>query len=479
MIGTLYHRLKPYTRLAFAIGIPVLLLLMPSNWYPLDDLTVIEHRVIAIFFFAAIFWVLEPIPIYATSILIIVFELVLLSDNALLPLRQNAEQPGFGTLLDYRDIMATFASPIILLFLGGFFLAMAATKFRLDQNLARVLLRPFGTQPSRVMLGLMGITAIFSMFMSNTATTAMMLSILMPVLQVFEPGDRGKLAFALCIPLAANIGGMGTPIGTPPNAIALKYLVGENAISFSEWMLFGVPYVLVLLGVGWLILLRLHPIQTPAIELKIKGTFLKNSKAMIVYVTFAGTIVLWLTDFLHGMNAYVVALIPVGVFLATNIITKEDLKRLSWDVLWLVSGGIALGLALEQSGLAQHIIESIPFGDFSPYLILSFSALLAVVMANFMSNTATANLLLPLMAALGTSISSLEVLGGAKAILLGVTLAASLGMSLPISTPPNALAHATGEVQTEQLAQVGIIMALIGLLLIFALLFLLKVVGFV
>jgi len=448
MLGTLYHRLKPHTRLAFAVGVPVLLLLIPSSWYPIDDLTVIEHRVIAIFFFAAIFWVLEPIPIYATSILIIVFELILLSDNGLLPLRQNAGSPEFGTLLDYRDIMATFASPIILLFLGGFFLAMAATKFRLDQNLARVLLRPFGTKPSQVMLGLMGITAIFSMFMSNTATPAMMLSILMPVLQVFEPGDRGKLAFALSIPLAANIGGMGTPIGTPPNAIALKYLVGENAISFSEWMLFGVPYVLILLGIGWLLLLRLHPIQTPAIELQIKGTFLKNSKA-------------------------------VGIFLATNIITKEDLKRLSWDVLWLVSGGIALGLALEQSGLAQHIIESIPFGNFSPYIILSFSAILAVVMANFMSNTATANLLLPLMAALGTSISSLDVLGGAKAILLGVTLAASLGMALPISTPPNALAHATGEVQTGQLAQVGIIMAVIGLLLIFGLLFILKTVGFV
>jgi len=479
MLGSLYHRLQPYARLAFAIGVPLLLLLIPSGWYPIDNLTIIEHRVIAIFFFAAIFWVLEPIPIYATSILIIVFELILLSDNGLLPLRQNAGSPEFGTLLDYRDIMATFASPIILLFLGGFFLAMAATKFRLDQNLARVLLRPFGTKPSRVMLGLMGITAIFSMFMSNTATTAMMLSILMPVLQVFEPQDRGKLAFALCIPLAANIGGMGTPIGTPPNAIALKYLVGENAISFSEWMFFGVPYVLILLFIGWLILLRLHPIQTPAIQLNIKGTFLKNSKAMIVYATFALTILLWLTDFLHGMNAYVVALIPVGIFLATNIITKEDLKRLSWDVLWLVSGGIALGLALEQSGLAQHLIESIPFNTFSPFLILGFSTALAVVMANFMSNTATANLLLPLMAALGTSISSLEMLGGAKAILLGVTLAASLGMALPISTPPNALAHATGEIQTGQLAQVGILMAVIGLILIFGLLFVLKTVGFV
>ncbi len=169
---------------------------------------------------------------------------------------------------------------------------MAATKYRLDVNLARVLLKPFGTQPKYVMFGLMLITAIFSMFMSNTATTAMMLSILAPVIALFGAKDPGKIAFALCIPVAANIGGIGTPIGTPPNAIALKYLTGENLITFGEWMFFGVPFVAVLLVFAWMLINMLYPAKQEKIELTIKGKFLKTPKAITVYITFALTIIL-------------------------------------------------------------------------------------------------------------------------------------------------------------------------------------------
>lgn len=461
-------------KLLASLAIPLTVWLLPAHWIPLEGLTIIEQRVMALFLLAAIFWILEPIPIYATSILIIVLELIMLSDQGMYLFRSGEGREDFGVLMDYKEIMATFASPIILLFLGGFFLAMAATKYRLDQNLAKILLKPFGRQPRWVMLGLMVITAVFSMFMSNTATTAMMLSILMPVLQVFEPQDSGKAAFALCIPLAANIGGIGTPIGTPPNAIALKYLTGDNAIGFGEWMAFGVPFVIVGLLIGWLLLQAYFPIQTPEIKLRIKGKFLRNWKAMLVYITFGVAILLWLTDFIHGMNAYVVSMIPVAVFLAANIITKEDLKKLSWDVLWLVSGGIALGLALDKSGLAARTVESIPFASFSPYLVLGAAALLAMIMANFMSNTATANLLLPIIAALGTTMTSLNNLGGAQALILGVALSASLGMALPISTPPNALAHATGEIETKNMAKIGAMMGVIGLLIVFVILFVLK-----
>ncbi|MCP3933448.1 MAG: SLC13/DASS family transporter [Bacteroidetes bacterium] len=472
------ERQRSLLKLSIYSLLPLLILFLPLDWFPIDGLTIIEKRVIAIFFLAAIYWVFEPIPIYATSILIIVLELVMISNQAMLPFRSGSEAEHFGILMDYKEIMATFASPIILLFLGGFFLAMAATKYRLDQNLARILLKPFGKQPQWIMLGLMVITATFSMFMSNTATTAMMLSILVPVLHAFEPGDRGKVAFALCIPLAANIGGIGTPIGTPPNAIALKYLTGSNEISFGSWMSFGIPYVIILLLIAWYILKRLFPIKTPKIELNIRGRFLKNYKAIVVYITFSLTILLWLSDFIHGMNAYIVSLIPVAVFLSAQIITKEDLKRISWDVLWLVSGGIALGLALDKSGLAAHAVESIPFSSFSPYIILGFAALLAMVMANFMSNTATANLLLPIIAALGTSLSSLDSIGGGKTLILGVALSASLGMALPISTPPNALAHATGEIETKDMSRIGIIVGTLGLFLVFGLLFVLKQVNF-
>ena len=317
------------------------------------------------------------------------------------------------------------------------------------------------------MLGLMIITAFFSMFMSNTATTAMMLSLLIPVLALFDKNHPARTAFALSIPLAANLGGIGTPIGTPPNVIALKYLTGPNTITFSEWMAFGVPFALVSLIIGWLLLQLFFPLKGAEVKLQIKGKFLKTRKAIIVYVTFALTILLWLTDFMHGMNSYIVAMIPVGIFLSFDIINKEDLKNISWDVLWLVSGGIALGMALEKSGLASNIVANIPFGQLSVFAVLGLACFISALMANFMSNTATANLLLPLIAALGTSLPGLDSIGGPKIIILGVTLSASLGMALPISTPPNALAHATGEIQTKDMARIGIIMGFIGLGLVF------------
>jgi sodium-dependent dicarboxylate transporter 2/3/5 len=240
------HRIKLWIGLVLSL----LVLLLPVSAFPLENLSVIEQRVIAIFVFAALFWILEPIPIYATSILIIVLELVLISDSGFVAFQ--GEGVVQTELLSHKEIMATMASPIILLFLGGFFLALAATKYRLDVNLARVLLRPFGDQPRWVMLGLMVITALFSMFMSNTATTAMMLSILVPVLKAFPKHDRGRTGLALSIPVAANLGGIGTPIGTPPNAIALKYLTGQKAsVSASGWSsecLRG-GYALALLGI--------------------------------------------------------------------------------------------------------------------------------------------------------------------------------------------------------------------------------------
>ncbi|GHW77741.1 transporter, putative [Vibrio cholerae] len=469
--------MRPYLKYIIPLLIPMLVLMLPTTAFPFEGLTVIQQRVIAIFLLAALLWVFEPIPIYSTSVVIIVLEVLMLSDKGFILFRLGEGTSEFGALLKSTEIMATFANPIIMLFLGGFFLAMAATKYRLDVNLARVLLKPFGNNPKYVMLGLMMITAVFSMFMSNTATTAMMLSILTPVIAVLGPKDPGRVAFALCIPVAANIGGIGTPIGTPPNAIALKYLVGDNLITFAEWMAFGIPFVVILMALAWLLIEFMYRAEQKTIELTIKGKFLKTPKAIIVYITFASTILLWMLGSLHGMNSYSVALIPVAVFSVTGIIGKEDLKMISWDVLWLVSGGIALGLALDKTGLAELVVHSIPFDQYSPYVVILGAAILCLLMANFMSHTATANLLMPIMAALGASMTSLNPLGGEVTLILVVTFAASLGMSLPISTPPNALAHATGNVQSQQMAKVGIILGILGVLMSFVMVWILNMVG--
>ncbi|EMR02454.1 SLC13 family permease [Cesiribacter andamanensis] len=459
-------------KLSACLVVPLLIFVVPLEWIPLEGLTVIHQRAMAIFFLAALFWIFEPIPIFATSILVLFLELVLLSDSALAPALQGQEATNFGSLMRYQEIMATLASPIIILFLGGFFLAISATKYGLDHKMARFFITPFGTKPRWVMLGIMTITATFSMFMSNTATTAMMLSILVPVLASMDEGDKGKIGFVLSVPIAANLGGIGTPIGTPPNAIALTYLAQEFDMTFSKWMLIGVPIVVLMVLISWFFLMRLYPTSTQHIRLHIKPGPRYGHKPLIIYATFALTVLLWLTDFIHGLNAYVVAMLPIVVFLCGGVLTKEDLKLISWDVLWLVAGGIALGLALTSTGLAQVFVSNIPFADFPLGVLFLVTAGMGILVANFMSNTATANLLIPMIAVIASSVPAFDKLGGGGILILTATLAISLGMCLPISTPPNALAYGTGMITTRHLLRSGLFTGGVGLILVFVLLLL-------
>ncbi|MDF5394096.1 SLC13 family permease, partial [Vibrio parahaemolyticus] len=182
------------------------------------------------------------------------------------------------------------------------------------------------------------------------------------------------------------------PIGTPPNAIALQYLTGENAIDFLSWMTMGLPFVLVQLTVAWFLLQKLFPSSEPEMKLKLDGTFKRSWRAIVVYITFALTIVLWMTTKVHGMNTYVVAIIPLAVFTLTGIMGKEELKLINWDVLWLVAGGIAIGIALDKTGLAEALAHAIDYSLLSPFAVVLALSVVCWLMANFMSNTATANL---------------------------------------------------------------------------------------
>ena len=452
---------------------------------PMGPLNPLEIRVIGVFVMAALFWILQPFPIWSTSVLVIVLMIVTMSDSSLTQFRVDGV-----TMISHKSIMATFANPIIMLFLGGFFLAAAATKYKMDLNLARVLLKPFGKNPKFVLLGLMLITAVFSMFMSNTATAAMMLAILAPVLKLFDEDDRGKAAFALAIPLGANIGGMGTPIGTPPNAIALGALndavargdLVANPVTFGQWMAFGIPYVLILMVVAWLLLLKIYPIKMKQMVLNIEGAgkFDTSPKAIIVYITFVVCVLLWVTGKnVHGINDNAIAMIPMAVFALTGVITKKDLNAMSWDVLWLVAGGFALGVGLNATGLAAHLIKTIPFASWSPLALMIGCGVICLFMANFMSHTSTATLLVPILCAVGIACQdNLVGLGGVTALLVSVAFASSLGMSLPISTPPNALAHATGYTDTNGMAKTGIVMGLLGLALSWVMMIFLAKVNF-
>ncbi len=466
-------RFKRLWELLFCTLTMIVIWNLPSAVFGIPGLTVVEQRTISVFCFATLMWIMEPVPAWNTSVTVIVILLFCVSDSSLWCMKEGYAPETFGTLLSYKKLMACFSDPIIMLFIGGFILAIAATKSGLDVKLARVLLKPFGTKSENVLLGFLLVTGIFSMFLSNTATAAMMLTFLAPVLKSLPANGKGKICLALAIPIGANVGGIGTPIGTPPNAIALKFLNDPDGmnlnIGFGQWMIVMFPFALLLLFIAWRMLLMMFPFTQKRIELHIEEKAdkpLKQWQNKLVYIVFIATILLWMTDKVSGINSNVVAMLPVAAFCLSGIITRIDLEEINWSVLWMVAGGFALGIALQDTGLAKHLIETIPFETWSPVLMIVGSGILCYTMANFISHTATANLLIPILAMAGMSASAtLAPFGGVSTLLIGVALGSSLAMVLPISTPPNALAHATGLIEQKHMMRVGLIMGIVGLTL--------------
>ena len=451
----------------FVAAVFLVIWFLPTEAFGMDGLTQVQQRIIAIFVYATLMWVMELVPAWATSVSIMILLLLFTSDSGV---KWICDPESAGQLLSYKQVMASFADPVVMLFIGGFVLAIATTKTGLDVHLARVLLTPFGKRSENILLGFMLVTALFSMFISNTATAAMMLTFLTPVFKQLPEAGKGRIAMALSIPIAANLGGMGTPIGTPPNTIALKYLndpEGLNlAIGFGQWMLFMIPLVIILIIISWIILKKVFPFSQKTIELKIDGEKKRGWQTSLVIVTLIITILLWMLDTVTGINTYTVALIPFAVFAMAGIITKYDLEEINWSVIWMVAGGFALGYAMNGSGLATLVIRAIPFGNFSPLIILVISGLICYGLSNLISNSATAALLMPILVVVCTAMGDkLTSIGGATTVLIGVAIASSSAMILPISTPPNALAYATNLIQQKDMARMGVIVGVFSIVL--------------
>ena len=446
---------------------------LPAEVFGIDGLTVIHQRVIAIFVMAVMLWLTEAIPAWATSVGIIFVLLFFVSDSSFSFMQGTEGQ--YGQLLDSVGIMACFADPTIILFLGGFILAIAATKSGLDVWMAKTLMRPFGHRSEMVLLGFLLITGTFSMFISNTATAAMMLTFLTPVFKALPANGKGRIALTMAIPIGANLGGMGTPIGTPPNAFAYKILndpTGLNLdISFGGWMAVMVPLVLVLLVISWLLLKWFFPFKQKTIDLEIQGDMQHNWRTVVVAITTAVTIILWIAGKPLGINANTVAMLPIAVFALTGVITADDLQDIDWSVIWMVAGGFALGLAMNGTGLAKVAIDAIPFGEWSPVVILIIAGFVTFFLSNFISNTATAALMIPILAVVCEGMGDkLNVIGGTSTVLIGIAVAASAAMSLPISTPPNAIAYSTGLIKQSDMSKAGLLVGIITLVLGFSLL---------
>jgi len=447
------HVLAPLTLVAV-----LFLWFVPASFFGIEGLTVVQQRTIAIFAYAALMWMFEIIPAWATSVSTIVLLLLAISNKGF-------TNPEMGQLVDFKEILAAFADPTIMLFLGGFVLAIMASKVGLDVYLARILLKPFGTRPSSVLLGFLVLISVMSMFMSNTATAAMMLAFLAPVLKTLPESGGGRVSLAMAIPIAANIGGLGTPIGTPPNAIAIGQLAKDGIeIGFGEWMIRMVPVVILMILFAWVLLMLLFPFKVKKIEINIDRDVKKDWRFWTVTVTFLVTILLWMTGELTHLNSNIVALIPFAVFAVLGIFTREDFAKVDWHVLWMVAGGFALGTAMNKTGLAAGLVQAIPFSTWSPLVVLIVAGLVGWLLSNFIANSSAANLLVPILATVAIAMKdTLAAYGGVTTLLVCVAASTSFAMLFPISTPPNAIASSTGLIETHDMTKVGLIVGLLGI----------------
>ena len=414
-----------------------------------------ESQVYVLFllFFAIGLWLTEATPAFAVSLFIIAFLVFALGN------KYFNSQPE-----DISQYVNTFSSSVIWLMLGGFFLASAMTKTKLDQALFKFTLKISGSNPRNLLIGLMLTTMVASMLMSNTATTAMVIAAIMPLLASLGKGSGFAKALLLGIPIAAATGGMGTIIGTPPNAIAAGAL--ENAgmsIDFIEWMKYGVPLTLALTAISSFVLIRMFikdktPISLDFLknqEISTSPEFIRQRRIVIVVIII--TVGLWLTSSLHGIRTAAICAVPLVFLTVTRVLEGKDIRELPWDTLLLVAGGLSLGVALEQSGLLNHYAQKLISMDINNIVLMFIFAFLTMLVSNIMSNTAASTIMIPL---------GMAILVGFKAeIAMIIALSASTAMFLPVSSPPNAIAYSTGLLEQKDFRIGGVLVGLLGPLL--------------
>ncbi len=429
-----------------------------------------------------VWWITEALPVAATALVPIVA----------FPLLGVAE---------VKDATAPYAHPLIFLFLGGFLIAKAVERWNLHRRLALTILKSVGSSPQRLIGGFMIATALLSMWLSNTATTIMMVPIALAVVGLLE-NDSGStagkqeageqeegfgLALLLGIAYAASIGGLGTLIGTPPNALLAAFLTERYGITigFAQWMLLGVPLAGVLLTLTWLLLTRFtfriarRPIAGAAetIAQQLHGLGPLRREERLVALVFAAVALLWVTrpllnDLLPGvqlsdpviamLGGLVLFAIPADLRRGEFLMNWETAKQLPWGVLLLFGGGLSLAEAIQSSGLAAWIGAVLAGCSAWPLLALILLVTTVVVfLTEVTSNTATASVFIPIAATLGSCISADPMV-----FAIPVALAASCAFMMPVATPPNAIVYASGRLRIPQMAKAGFLLNLICIVVI-------------
>jgi len=426
--------------------------LSSSNWTHASALTA------SITLWCALWWVFEPVPIPFTS---------------LIPL---ALFPLFGVLTP-AQVGQSFGSPLILLLLGGFMLSTAMADSGAHRRLALYMVNIFGGGNARgLILGFMAAAAVLSMWISNTATTLMLLPVALAVLEQTE--KKMAIPLLLGIAYAASIGGLGTPIGTPPNLIFMQVHLDQfgYAPSFPQWMSWGLPVVVVLVPLAGLWLTRGVKLDKP-VQLPQSGTWRSFEKRVLIM--FSLTALCWITrqapfggwSGLLGLpqaNDASVALISVVLMAALpngeggRLLRWEAASKIPWGVLLLFAGGIAIANAFVQSGLADIIAAELGGLVELPKWLLILSMCLAVTfLTEVTSNTATASLLMPLLAATAVATGISPML-----LMVPAAMSASCAFMLPVATAPNAIVFGSGKVSIKEMARAGFVLNLIGAVVI-------------
>jgi solute carrier family 13 (sodium-dependent dicarboxylate transporter), member 2/3/5 len=392
-------------------------------------------------------WVTEAIPPFAVGIFIIAMLLL-----------------GFGTdfVLDERvDVqmyVGTLTSNVIWLLLGGFFLAEGMRQAQLDRWLFKFTIRRFGSQPEKLLLGLMITSALASMVMSNTATTVMMISSILPLARIIGKNSVFTVALMTGIPAAATVGGIGTIIGSTPNAIAVGALQDKGfQIGFIEWMSFGIPVGLILVYLFWRFLIRKGRLRDVTYDLQTLDTESKKVdlvKRRAVLITLVITMGLWLTEPLHGIPVAATSAVPIVLLTLTQVINSKEVRALPWDTLMLVAGGLALGVALVDVGLTKIAMDQILSYSIPPIALAFIFSIIAVLLSNVMSNTAASAILIPLGTALPHPFNI--------ATPLIIAVSCSCALLLPVSTPSNAISYATGMIEQKDFRPGGWFLIAIG-----------------
>ena len=440
----------------------ILLSLLFTHLIRDDSFVAPQVYVLFLLFMSIGLWITEAIPPFAVGIMIIGFLVFFLG------------QPSLDEYqIDVVKFVNTWSDSVIWLLLGGFFLAEGMKKTGLDISIFHFVTSRVKNDASKMVLVLMLTTAGISMIMSNTATTAMMLAALMPLIGTLDKNSGLAKSLLLGIPTAAAIGGMGTIIGSPPNAIAVDMINRMSIISrdidFLDWMILGIPVALILIFLFWMLLMRKYKVGKEEVDISpLKKepevaedgimVIVRWNRQKVMWTVLGITVLLWLTEGLHPIPTAAVSAIPILALTMVNIIGAEDVRKLPWDTLMLVAGGLSLGLAIQETGLVDFFIVELGHLRLPMALLIVLFAGIAVFASNVMSNTAATAILIPAAAVLDVSDPII--------LPLIIGLSASCALFLPVSTPPNAIAFSTGRIDQKEFRMGGVSIGIIGPLLI-------------